>query len=61
MAEKQSKHHVARLELVGCELLLDGKTLPAVESFEIKSLGAGMAALTVKMAVERTGCIEEGR
>lgn len=61
MAEKQSKYHVARLELVGCELLLDGKTLPAVESFEIKSLGAGMAELTVKMAVKLTGCIEEGR
>ena len=59
MAEKQSKYHVAQLELIGCELLLDGKALPAVESFEIKSLGAGMAELTVKMSVELTGCIEE--
>lgn len=61
MAEKWDKYHVARLELTDGELLLDGKALPAVESFEIKTLGAGMAALTVKMAVELTGCIEEGR
>lgn len=61
MAEKQSKYHVARLQLIDGELLLDGKALPAVGCFEIKTLGAGMAELTVKMAVELTGCIEEGR
>lgn len=59
MAEKWDKYHVARLELIGCDLLLDGKVLPAVESFELKTLGAGMAELTVKMTVELTGCIEE--
>lgn len=59
MAEKQSKYHVARLELIDGELLLDGNVLPTVESFEIKTLDAGMAELTVKMAVELTGCIEE--
>ena len=61
MAGEQNKYHVARLELIGCELLLDGKALPAVQSFEIKTLGAGMAELTIKMSVELTGCIEEGR
>ena len=59
MSEKQSKYHVARLELIDGELLLDGNVLPTVESYEIKTLGAGMAELTVKMTVELTGCIEE--
>lgn len=54
MAEKQSKYHVARLELIDGELLLDGNVLPTVESYEIKALDAGMAELTVKMAVDVT-------
>nr|DAS43697.1 MAG TPA: hypothetical protein [Caudoviricetes sp.] len=54
MAETQSKYHVARLELIDGELLLDGNVLPTVESYEIKTLDAGMAELTVKMAVDVT-------